>query len=218
MSTRRLAVVCAATILLAGCGGDGDDMSTETPATADEAGEGPVDGEPADAEGGGDEGSGEVEPDADSELSTGTADGEADDSEGFEDVTLDVEQRHPGGAVLQVSGVRFEGNTVLVDAEFINGATDEVRISTAGGDRLRLLDDLGHTYNFVAPDDAQDQLVIAVGESVGGAFAFLGPLDRGATTLTLAANVYDPVEPLVPEDLYDGTRSPEFVLEGLDLR
>jgi hypothetical protein len=68
------------------------------------------------------------------------------------------------------------------------------------------------------PDDLGNRLELPQGESIGGDFAFLGPINRQATSLTLITNLYDPVDlPLDPDDLFDGTRMPEFALEGLDL-
>jgi hypothetical protein len=221
-SYRASRAVCAAALLLAACGGDtGPTGPTEPPETAaadaaqddgsEDAGDDVVEAD--------DTGDGELEPDADRELTTGPGDDSADGSSTPEDVSLDLTQRHPNGTVLQVTNLAFEGNTILVDAEFVNGATRAVRLRIEGAERLRLSDDLGNAYNFLAPDDLDgDRIELAVSESIGGTFAFLGPVDPDAGDLTLGVNVPDPMDGFALDGRREETQDPEFVLEGLDLR
>jgi type IV secretory pathway VirB10-like protein len=98
------------------------------------------------------------------------------------DQDLDLTDRHPNGTRLDVTAIRFEGTAILVDAELINGHTDDIRINLQSRHAgIRLLDDLGNIYQVRPPDDTTaPNLTIASGETLSGSWAFLGPIDPDA--------------------------------------
>lgn len=134
------------------------------------------------------------------------------------DKDLNLRQRHPGGTLLEVNSLRFDGNSMIINAEFINGANSDVRILVSGGNGLRLQDNLGNTYNFVVPDGINNSIELEQGESVGGEFVFLGPVEPEAEELILIVNLYDPINlPFDPDSQFRGAKNPAFVIEGLEL-
>lgn len=204
----RIGVVAAAALILAGCGLGGS-SEPETP-TTDEA---PTTDETSTDDTGGDDAPQDGEPEA-GELQSGGG-GRATP----QDVNIDTSVRHPGGTVLSVTGVTFDGNEIRVAAELINGSSGDVRISLNGSDRLRLVDDLGGVYNFVVPADLRDRNIeLSQGESIGGDFVFLGPVTSSAASLTLAANTFeDNPLPGDMESAFEGESTPTLVLDGIDL-
>jgi hypothetical protein len=147
------------------------------------------------------------------------ADGDAPGRATPADLDLDATVRHPGGTVLELSSVTFDGAEIRVEAELINGASGDVAIELTGGRRLRLVDDRGAEYNFVVPDDLRDRnLELAQGESVGGEFVFIGPIDREANSLTLAANTFEGnPQASDMESAWEGENRPVLVMGGIDL-
>jgi hypothetical protein len=103
---------------------------------------------------------------------------------------LDIHMRTPGGVTLTVSRISFEGDDILVDAEVVNGYSDEVEIH-GGNDydsRLRLVDDADQEYTFIEGADSET-IGLAPGETVEGTFAFRGPLSGEPTEISLVINV-----------------------------
>lgn len=120
---------------------------------------------------------------------------------------LDISERHPNGAVLDITGITVEDRTVTLAAELFNGGTNDMHIAIEGGTAVRLKDDSGNVYPFVKPADAQDgQLTMAPGESIGGSWTFLGGAG-GAGELTMTINKWD--DDNAPNQ-WDGTATPEF--------
>lgn len=244
---RNVVAIGTAAVLVTGCGNlfgsdepdapPADETPEETPdETPDEApDEVPEDDEP---EAGDLETEGEAEPEAgdlemgggDGSLETDGGDGGDGDDGGEDagsgggratpdDIDLDFTARHPGGTVLDVSTITFEGAEIRVAAELLNGASDSITISLSGGNRLRLIDDTGAVYNFVIPDDLRDRNIdLAQGESISGDFVFLGPISSNATSLTLAANTRQD-NPLISdmEGARSGENQPTIVISGIDL-
>jgi hypothetical protein len=206
---------------------DGPDDADDAPDDADDPAAEP---EAGDLEvGDGDEGTGsdlEVgEADdvgSSDDEAAGDTDGADDGSGGRavpEDLDLDVTVRHPGGTVVELSSVTFDGAEVRVDAEFINGADRDVRVTLSGGNRLRLMDDRGAEYNLVVPDDLRDRdLELTQGESISGEFVFIGPIDRDASSLVLVANsrASNPVAGDM-EGARSSENAPTIVVDGLEL-
>lgn len=138
----------------------------------------------------------------------------------FRDQDLDLSDRHPNGTRLEVTGIRFEGTAVLVDAEFINGHTQDIDINLQSRHSgIRLLDDLGNIYQVRPPDDATNETVtIASGETLSGSWAFLGPIEPDAQELRLVVNLYESeLEDYDPATRYDGTPRPDFIMGPIPL-
>jgi hypothetical protein len=206
-----LAIAGSACVDLGGGSDDGDEGATlevteDAAAGEPEAGElQSDDGSPGDG--------GDDEPEA-GELQAGSGERATP-----EDVSIERTVRHPGGTVLSVTDVTFSGNEIRVGAELINGATNDITVALGGGNRLRLVDDLGGEYNFVVPDDLRDRNIeLGQGQSIGGDFVFLGPVASDASRLTLAANVsgQNP-QPTDMESASTGQSAPNLVLDGIDL-
>ena len=110
-----------------------------------------------------------------------------------QDRELDVDVRNPDGTALTLSHIAFEGDNILVDMEVLNGSSRMITIhSTAGGDgALRLVDDTGNVYSFLAPPEESQAVYTTVeqGETLSGTFAFVGPLVGQPDQLRLVTNV-----------------------------
>ena len=128
--------------------------------------------------------------------------------------TLDLEQRHPNGSTLRVTGVSFTATSVSVSIEAINGFTKDVNLNERG---LHLRDELGNRYNFVEPPD-NPKLVVRPGATLSGTLSFLGPIDRRATTLRLLVNVYRTDTDVDMSDEYDRTEQPRFQIDNIPVR
>lgn len=133
-------------------------------------------------------------PATDGATTTGSAtDGTAGTAEAEGAVDLDVSQRHPNGAVLQLSRIRFADPKIEVELELLNGnvAWDEILLPIQGWrDQLRLVDDVGNTYNLLPPaGETEGHLTVEQGESVSGTFTFLGPVVDEASQLSLVWGV-----------------------------
>jgi hypothetical protein len=137
----------------------------------------------------------------DGDGSTSTPDGGGSDrgSSGDvpEDAALDEHVRTPGGMTLKISKLSFDGDDILVDAEFKNGqASNEAYIYSGNysTDTLRLVDDDGQSYPLIESKEAgspmaSGQLILQPGDSVNGTFAFRGPLAGKSNHLSLVTNV-----------------------------
>ena len=211
--SRRYVTMAAVTLVLLGCdsGDEAPEVTESTSAeesTADETDDG--EGDDGEDDDGGDPG----EPEA-GELSTGDADGRPTP----QDQSLDLSGRHPGGTTIELSEITFDDVEIRVTAEMINGSSGDIDLNLTGGNALRLVDDLGSVYNFVAPDDLRDRdLALEQGESISGEFVFVGPIVRDAASLSLAVNTRE--ENPLPSDMEDhnsSSRYPVMVVDGIDL-
>ena len=154
----------------------------------------------------------------------GDADDDGDDQESSgratpQDASVDAAARHPGGTLFDISDVSFSGAEIRLEAELLNGSEGDVQISTSGGARMRLVDDLGNNYNSVVPDEFRDRnLELSQGESISGEWVFIGPVDSNASDLTFAANTRqaNPVGSDM-DDHHTGSSSPVLVLGGIEL-
>jgi hypothetical protein len=183
----------AALALLTACQDDGGEAAVDagdatTPTTSSVQTEGP----------GGDGGEG-GEPASDAPLPA-------------DQPNLDLEQRHPNGTVLRVTGISFTQSAMTVSVEAVNGYVEPIKLNDID---MQLVDDLQNVYNFVPPEQNPD-LRVDSGGTLTGDLTFLGRLDREATSLRLVVNSYD-VEPVVIEDEYDKDQNPSFDIGDLPL-
>src|SRR5690625_3102810 len=109
------------------------------------------------------------------------------------DISINEVARHPGGTAMHVSGITFGPNEIRVAAEFINGATGGVGVRITGGDRLRVVDNLGNEYNYVPPAELRDRSNIEIeqGGTIGGDFVFAGPVNSEAASMVIVANTLE---------------------------
>lgn len=104
-----------------------------------------------------------------------------------EEVAVEVRQEHPGGVVLEVDRVVTVDDAVLLAVRVVNTHASEPAQLAVQPDLTWLEDDLGNRYRFRPPDD-NPQLVVGPGEELVGDVAFVGPLEAGASELTLRTN------------------------------
>lgn len=144
------------------------------------------------------------------------AEGSGADADPPDTTTVDVSMRHPNGTVLTVDTVTYTDTTIEIEMEVRNGHTEEVQLPIGGhqGNRLRLVDDQGHTYNFVVPTGEGDNVEVAPGEAVSGTFVFLGPLADGAGSVSLVWGVREPGDYSLDGEPA-GTIFPGFVVRDL---
>lgn len=96
---------------------------------------------------------------------------------------LAIEQGHPNGSILRVTGSTVEPTSITVQVEVINGLSREIRLAYAGN-TVRLDDDAGNTYEFIPPGDNPDLQIRGRG-TLTGELVFYGVLDEEATALRL---------------------------------
>jgi hypothetical protein len=201
---RRTAAAVLTAGLLVACAGDPEDAELIQDPEADEDAELEDDDEGAPL---GDD------PETDSVGDSSSRGGE------FLDVEAEVSQEHPGGTVVELRAVRFEGGGIIVDGEIRNEGDHDVAFQITGEpDRLRLVDDLGGMYDYVHPDEDADEetIELAAGATHPGPLTFIGPVDEDASSLRLVANVEDPDE--VDPDAQDpDDERPAFVLDDIAL-
>ncbi len=175
--TRAAALVAVATLALLGtaCTDGGDEKADASSVGLDSST--PID---SSTDGGNDD---------ESEDEGGTVTGDATP----QDAPLDVDVRHPNGTTFRMTEIRFEGNDIFIDAEIINGFSRTITLfaDPVWGERLRLVDEEGHTYSYVPAGEGDPDIDLAPGESIEGTFAFRGPLHGRPRQLTLAVNAYD---------------------------
>ena len=131
-----------------------------------------------------------------------------------QNVALDLEQRHPNGTYVHVTGVSFTRNSISVAVEVINGSLDQVELNDK---RIYLLDSVGNGYNFVPPPE-NPNLQIARGATLRGSLTFLGPVDRRATVLSLRVNVYRATDTVDIASEYKYATAPAFQIDGITVR
>jgi hypothetical protein len=200
---RATAAVLTAGLLLA-CAGDPEDADLIQDPDADEDAELEDDDEGAPL---GDD------PETDSAPDSSSRGGE------FLDVEADLAQQHPGGTVIELRAVRFEGGGIVVDGEIRNEGDHDVVFSiNEEPARLRLLDDVGGEYDYVHPDEDADEATIelAAGATHPGPLTFIGPVDEEARSLRLVANVEDP-DGVDPDEQDPDDDRPVFVLDAIEL-
>ncbi len=138
-----------------------------------------------------------------------------------QNLDLDVEQRHPNGTTLRLSGLSFDGNDIFIEAEVINGGPDEITFHDGSDESfsLRLVDDAGEEYGFIeaaheeTPFLDDGAIYVAPGETVSGTFAFRGPLHGLPDQLQVVTNVLsDDIEGFNLDDQYEGAYDPGFVV------
>jgi hypothetical protein len=100
---------------------------------------------------------------------------------------VDVEQRHPNGSVLRVTGVTVAATSITLQVEVVNGLADRIFLGYSGN-TMRLDDDLGTTYEFLPPPDNEDLEIEGRG-TLTGSFVFYGVPDPAATSLRLQSGV-----------------------------
>lgn len=107
-------------------------------------------------------------------------------SEPSDVVDVDVVERHPNGAVLQVRVVRLSPDAIEVGVEILNGHDGRIQLHAErpAGNRLYAVDDRGNEYPFSPPPD-NETVEVAASESLEGTLVFLGRLDSEARTLTV---------------------------------
>lgn len=200
---RRLTAGMLAAGLLVACGGDPEDADLLQDPQADEEAELEDDDEGTPI---GDE------PESDPAPESSTR---GDD---FLDVEAEVSQEHPGGVVIELRGVRFDGGAIVVDGEVRNeGDRDAVFPVTTEPERMRLVDDQGGTYDYVHPDqEAEETIEVPAGGTLEGPLSFVGPPAEDITTLRLVVNVTDP-DAFDPDQREADTDRPEFVLDEIEL-
>lgn len=189
--------------LLVACSGDSEDAElVQDPDPAEEV-------EPGDDDEGAPLGD---DPETDPAPESSTRGGE------FLDGEVDVAQEHPGGASIELRGVRFEGTAVLVDGVIANDGDGDIVVPVSSeADRLRLVDDLGGIYDYVHPDDDADETIgLEPGASLEGPLGFVGPVDEEASTLRLVMNVEDPAA-YDPGEREPASERPQFVLDEFEI-
>ncbi|MEA5506481.1 hypothetical protein VB735_25920 [Halotia wernerae UHCC 0503] len=94
--------------------------------------------------------------------------------------------KHPDGTVLQVTGIRFGSDRIVVGLSVVNRSPRTVTLNTNRQD-LVLIDNLGNQYDVIPLIDNPKVEVPPYG-TLNGQFAFATQLDSKATSLTLIAN------------------------------
>jgi hypothetical protein len=146
----------------------------------------------------------------------GSSDGrDEDQGEAPRDQVLSIEMVHPNGMTLSLSKSTFSGGDIFIDVELINSSRYAVTIHLGNvtSNRLRLVDDAGHEYNFVEPDEDKPVISLVSGETLKGRLAFRGPLRGEPKRLSLVMNLSpEEIAGYNLEDESDTTRYPAFVV------
>lgn len=127
--------------------------------------------------------------------------------------TLTLEQRHPNGTVLRLTGISFAATSMAITVEAVNGYTEKIQLNSDG---VQLRDSVGNSYNFVAPEQNKN-LEILPGATLRGDLTFLGELDRKATTLKLLVNVRRSEESVDLAARSDSSRYPKFQIDNIPI-
>ncbi|CAA9232956.1 MAG: hypothetical protein AVDCRST_MAG76-1273 [uncultured Acidimicrobiales bacterium] len=126
---------------------------------------------------------------------------------------LQLEQRHPNGTVLRVSGIEFGPTSGTVTIEAVNGYTEKVRLNARG---IQLVDNTGTRYNLLEPEQ-NSELEILPGATLRGDLTFLGELDRKASALKLLVNASRSDESIDLAARSDSTSYPKFQFDDIPL-
>jgi hypothetical protein len=133
-----------------------------------------------------------------------------------QNLALDLEQRHPNGTYLHVTGVSFTPNSISVAVEAINGGRQEVALN-GNLTHMFLVDNVGNAYRFVPPQD-NSVVLINSGATLRGSLTFLGPVDRRATSLSLKVNVNYATDTVDIRRQYNDAIAPSFQIDGITVR
>lgn len=127
---------------------------------------------------------------------------------------LDIEQRHPNGSVVWVTGVSFAADRTTVVLEAVNGYSEKVELSSRG---VWLRDDVGGKYPIAKPAQNAD-IQILPGQAIRARLVFMGPLDPRATKLRLLVNAYESEDSVNLNDRSRTSTNPAFQLDGIPVR
>lgn len=130
------------------------------------------------------------------------------------DASVEVREEHPGGVVLELSRVATEGDAILLSVRVVNTSESESTQLAVQPDLTWVEDDLGSRYRLRPPED-NPQLVVDPGEELVGDLAFVGPLEDGASALTLRTNHRRSGSPMNADRPVPGSVS--FVVPGLPI-
>lgn len=125
-----------------------------------------------------------------------------------------VQQTHPSGTTVAVTAITVDAaGHILIDIEALVAGRRDARL---GSWRTVLLDDLGNSYEFVAPI-ANTHLDIARDHEAEITLAFVGPIDPDATRVSLGLNGNYDGTLRAPDEEFANTLTPVFAFEGLAL-
>lgn len=126
---------------------------------------------------------------------------------------LDIEQRHPNGSVLRVTGVAVAPTSITLQVEVVNGLSGPIFLGYVSNSVL-LEDDRGGTYEFIPPADNEDLQIEGRG-TLTGEFVFYGVPDEGATSLLMQTNVNAsvPARDIDVSSQMDNSPYPEFSVD-----
>lgn len=119
---------------------------------------------------------------------------------------LALEDRHPNGTLMRVTGIAFAETSISVDVEVVNGYTEEVQLNSRG---MWLADDAGNGYNFVDPEQ-NSALAVPSGGTLTGTLVFFGVLDGDATSIRLLVNAFNADDTVNLDTRFDRSTDPEF--------
>ncbi|OWY66988.1 hypothetical protein B7486_33655 [cyanobacterium TDX16] len=111
--------------------------------------------------------------------------------------------QHPNGTVLQVMGVRFAPDRIIVMVSVVNRSPKTIKLNT-NPQNLILIDNLGNQYDVIAAID-NPRVEVPSYSTFNGDLTFATRLDPNATSLTLITNQQF-------HGLQRGTTSPRFVV------
>lgn len=111
--------------------------------------------------------------------------------------------QHPNGTVLQVMGVRFAPDRIIVNVAVVNRSPKTIKLNT-NPQNLILIDNLGNQYDVIPAID-NPRVEVPSYSTFNGDLTFATRLDSNATSLTLITNQQF-------HGLQRGTTSPRFVV------
>lgn len=94
--------------------------------------------------------------------------------------------QHPNGTVLQVMGVRFAPDRIIVKVSVVNRSPKTIKLNT-NPQNLILIDNLGNQYDAIPAID-NPRVEVASYSTFNGDLTFATRLDPNATSLTLITN------------------------------
>ncbi|PSB43598.1 hypothetical protein C7B80_23640 [Cyanosarcina cf. burmensis CCALA 770] len=94
--------------------------------------------------------------------------------------------QHPNGTVLQVMGVRFAADRIIVNVAVVNRSPKTIKLNT-NPQNLILIDNLGNQYDVIPAID-NPRVEVASYSTFNGDLTFATRLDSNATSLTLITN------------------------------
>ncbi|MBS3939351.1 MAG: hypothetical protein KG028_00145 [Actinobacteria bacterium] len=125
-----------------------------------------------------------------------------------------VQQTHPSGSTVAVTAITVDdAGHILIDAEALVAGERHAYLNSY---RIVLVDDLGNVYEFVDPV-ANANIDIAQDHEADLTLAFVGPIDPGATRVSLGINANYDGTLRSPDEEYANTLTPVFTFEGLPL-